>query len=372
MAWAEQLPSGKWRGVYRDANGKRRSAGTFDHKPKAVRAASTREAEARRRMAADPEAYKRPWGEWADDWWEARNVAASTLKVDAYRRARYLDPEWASVPIGSIRKHDIEDWAARLRRQGSGPASVRRTVALFSLSLVAAVDKGIIDANPAAGVVKKLPAEPPEPDRYLTRGEYAAIRAHLPTTDDQLTADLLVYTGMRWGELAGLHWHRVDLERGSLVVAETYDDSTSTMKPFPKGKRTRDLPLVPFLVDLLERRQETARVSGGCGLPHGSGRCRSALVLTTDRGAPLRNSNWSPVWRDAVERAGVGHVRIHDLRHTAASWLLQEGIPLAEVGRFLGHKSLQTTERYARLAAPPSAAILAALAPRLPLETGAR
>lgn len=62
-----------------------------------------------------------------------------------------------------------------------------------------------------------------------------------------------------------------------------------------------------------------------------SGTCRSGLVLTTERGFPLRNSNWAEGWRKAVLDAGIGHARPYDLRHTFASWLLQQGIGICQV-----------------------------------------
>lgn len=121
----------------------------------------------------------------------------------------------------------------------------------------------------------------------------------------------------------------------------------------------------------MKRLRPLAQEGGDCGVPHASGRCPGPLVITGETGMPLRNTNWSGrVWRPSVELAGVGHVRIHDLRHTYASWLLQSGIPLAEVGRLLGHVSVATTQKYAHLSDVPSAAVLAALsqknAPRKP------
>lgn len=373
MGWAEKLPSGNWRGVYRDSAGKQRSAGTFPHKAKALRAAGAREEEVRRSMRRDPEAYKRPWGEWCEEWWSTRTVEESTLRNDAARRRNHLEPRWAEVALGAITRQDVKAWAAQLRRDGLGPESVKRCVHLLSASLVAAVDAELISANPAARL--KLPGGPPAPERYLTREEYAAVRAQLATTDDQLVADLLVNTGLRWSELAGLHWSRVDLVRGVVRVVETYDETAKVMKAYPKGRRTREVPLT---ADLRERLGELERRQGPCGVEHASGRCAGALVITTEEGRPLRNSNWSyRVWVPAVEHAvvevegeepvAVGHVRIHDLRHTYASWLLQRGIPLAEVGRLLGHVSSQTTQRYAHLAETPVDAVLSALAaPRLP------
>jgi integrase len=368
MAWAERLPSGKYRGLYRDAAGKKHSVGQlYAHKAAAERAAASQEERARKSLSADPEAYKRPWGEWCDVWWPTREVEPTTAKIDASRRRTHLDPRWATTPLISITRHDVKAWAAAMKRAKVGPSTVQRAVHLFSASLEAAVDAEILQSNPAARI--KLTGGSQAQERFLTREEFAAIREQLPTTDHQLVADLLVYTGLRWGEMAGLHWNRVDLDRGILRVVETWDEPSARIKAYPKGKQTRDVPLTAELVAALRERPVG---EAGCGVEHATGTCRSSLAFTTERGSVLRNSNWSDAWRTAVEHSGVGHARIHDLRHTYASWLLQAGIALAEVGRLMGHVSTQTTAKYAHLAAPPNEAVLAALtglaAPDLPHE----
>ncbi|RLV56026.1 site-specific integrase [Aeromicrobium phragmitis] len=362
MAWAEKLPSGRWRGSYRDASGKTRSAGTFAHKAKAQRAASAAELDARRRLAGDPDARKQTWGQWVDVWWPARDVEESTMKADTHRRRNHLDPRWWDVPLGAITRHDVKAWATQLRTKGLGPESVKRCVHLLSASLTAAVDAEILDSNPAARL--RLPGAPSVVERDLTREEYSAIRAQLPTEYDQLVADTLLYTGARWGEVTGAHLARLDVARRRLRIVETYSEAIAKMKAYPKDKTAREAPLLP---DLLERLLHVERPRDDCGVEHANGRCPGPLLLPSERGMPLRNSNWSyRVWRPAVEAAGVGRVRIHDLRHTYASWLLQGGVSLAEVGRLLGHSSAQTTQRYAHLAEPPSDEVLAVLgAPRL-------
>lgn len=363
MAWSEKLPSGKYRGVYRDGAGKRRSAGTFTHKAKAEREAAAKEKDARSLLWRDPEAYKRPWGEWADEWQKGRQVEDTTARSDAIRRRLHLDPRWGSVPIGSITRHDVKSWAVELRGKGSGAETVKRIIHLFSASLNAAMDAEVIEANPASRI--KLPGGAKEQERYLTREEYGAILEHLPGERDRLVVDLLAHTGLRWSEMAGLHWSRIDLERGVLSVVETYDEGSGVIKPYPKGKRARRVDLTDDLAASLS--QWAGEAQSTCGITHSAGLCRSGLVFTTPTGRPLRNSNWSALWRNAVLDADVGHVRIHDLRHTYASWLLQSGIPLAEVGRLMGHVSTQTTAKYAHLADAPSEAIkLALAAPRKP------
>src|SRR5690606_33477591 len=97
------------------------------------------------------------------------------------------------------------------------------------------------------------------------------------------------------------------------------------------------------------------------GYDHSKGTCTSKLVVTTGDGYRFEQSNFRKVWVAALRAAGVEHARVHDLRHTYASWLIQGGVSLAEVGKLLGHVSPLTTQRYAHLADEPSDAVLAAL-----------
>lgn len=367
MAWAERLPSGKYRGVYRDASGRRRSAGTWDHKPRAVREAAACELEARRRMSADPDGYKRPWGEWVEEWWPTRTVEASTLRGDKGRLERHLKPRWKDTPIGGVTRQDVKAWAARMLRDGTGPTTVQRCVHLLSASLVAAIDAEIIGANPAARI--KLPKSSQAMERYLTHEEYDAVYDQMSTTLEQLVLEVLARTGMRPAEAAGLHWNRVDLENRRIRIVETYDQEVGTVKGYTKSRRARTVPISTALTARLETERDARlaageNLKGGCGCVHTTTRapCRSTLVLRSPSGRPLRESNFDRrVFKPALDRAEVGHARLYDLRHTFASWLLQRGIPLAEVGQLLGHTSSQTTQIYAHLAREPHPAVLAAI-----------
>ena len=362
MAWAEKLRSGRWRGVYRDAAGRRRSLGeTFTHKPRAERAAAAAEQQARRSVWADPDASRRTWGQWCEQWWSTRTVEPSTLAADNSRCRTHLQPRWGDVPIGAIRRHDVYAWVGQMSRTDVGPVTIQRAVHLLSASLAAAVDAQVIEANPAARI--KLARGSQAQQRFLTRDEYQQLLDAMPTTHDQLVVNLLVFTGMRWGEMAGLHWNRVDVARGVARVVEVFDEKASSIKAYPKSRNVRDVPIPAWLLDELLTRSGRST----CGVQHAAGRCRSGLVMTTRQQTVLRGSNWSRVWRAAVDRADIGHVRIHDLRHTYASWLLQGGVPLARVGQLMGHASTATTAKYAHLDEAPADQVLSVLsAPRLP------
>lgn len=349
MPSVEKLPSGNYRAIYRIPGGaKRYVKGTFAHKKRAELAAAAAEMEALSLGWRDPNAASRSWGEWCDEWWTMRPVEPGTLKRDESPRNKHLMPRWGAAPLIDITRHDVKAWAASMTRSGLAPASVKRHVALFSASLAAAVDAEVLTVNPAFRI--SVASGEVDDDRYLTHEEAALLLAQFAPpvrfTPDEALVRLLFDTGLRWGEAAGLRIQRVDLERRTLRVAEVWDAKLNRPKAYPKGRRIRSVPIPPASVEHLEPLLQ---------------RAPGELVFLSD-GRPIQYSNfYHRRWLPAVERSGLGRVRIHDARHTYASWMLQADVPLAEVGRLLGHVSWTTTQRYAHLAKEVPTSVLAAL-----------
>jgi len=380
MAWTEKLPSGRYRASYRDAFGKLRYVpGTFPHKAAAVRAANVKEDEVRRTLQANPDAHRQTWGEWCETWWPTRGVEPGTLKRDKSRLDVHLKPRWSNVPLGQITRHDIKAWVAQLRapdEDGKALASttVQRIVHLMSASLVAAVDAEILSVNPAARI--KLPPAPPHKERYLDIGEFNELIDQMPTRQDQILTHFLAYLGPRIGEASGLHEHRLDLKRRQVVIAETFDEAMGEIKPMPKGKKSRVLPIPEWLAIELEWLLTSRPAAKTCGLKHRSGTCRSGLLFRTDAGTVVRRDNWDTTFRNAMQAVNLGTeeapvamepATIHDLRHTYASWMLADGtVTIQELAELMGHGSVTVTERYSHLAPRDNNRLLAALpAPRL-------
>jgi integrase len=131
---------------------------------------------------------------------------------------------------------------------------------------------------------------------------------------------LALATGARRGELLGLRWRDVDLERGTILLDDT------------KNGESRSLPLTGYALEVMCQYAQ---------------RSRSDWVFPSQCGtkpADIRRG-----WENAVERAGLEDFTFHSLRHTAASYLAMNGASLAEIAEVLGHKSLQVTKRYAHL-----------------------
>lgn len=149
--------------------------------------------------------------------------------------------------------------------------------------------------------------------------------------DLHLAVLLSITTGARRGEILGLRWRDLDLEKG--IVSLRVDNETTT-----KGG-IRSLPVAPQALAILKDRLRAEKVVDLTG---------SALVF------PSRITRTHPVelrkpFETALRRAGIEGFRWHDLRHSAASFMAAHGASLLEIGAVLGHKSAQTTKRYAHL-----------------------
>ncbi|MBK6863385.1 MAG: site-specific integrase [Ideonella sp.] len=140
---------------------------------------------------------------------------------------------------------------------------------------------------------------------------------------------LALTTGARRGELVGLRWSDFDIERAVVHVART------------KNGDAKVLPLVPAVVE------EVQHLAGAPG----------ALVFASKR-VPGQAYSFETRWVAALKAAGVKAFRFHDLRHSCASLLAQNGATLLEIGDLLGHRQVSMTKRYSHLAASHRSALV--------------
>lgn len=136
-------------------------------------------------------------------------------------------------------------------------------------------------------------------------------------------------TGARRGELLGLRWKDVDLERGDAIIGEEAGRQT-------KNGDARALILLPQVAAELERFAPKDAATS------------DALVFRS-RLRPSQPYATAEAFRDAMKAAGIKNFRFHDCRHTAASYMAQQGASLLEIADTLGHRQLRMVQRYAHL-----------------------
>lgn len=273
-----------------------------------------------------------------------------------------------AVPLSLLDRDAVARWVNRLAARGLAGKSIANRHGLLSAAMAGAVADRLIGENPCRGI--RLPRTVPAEMCFLTRDEFAALHALLPARYQPL-ALLLVGTGMRLGEATALTVADVDLAARSARIRQAWKHTGTARRELgpPKTRRsTRTVPLQPQLVAALA--------------PNVADRKPGEFVFLNAAGRPVAESSlWGRVWAPAVRQfagdvvadgrvveQGPGkHPRIHDLRHTFASWAIQAGVPLPTIQRTLGHESITTTiDRYGHLARSDFDALAAATAVYLP------
>lgn len=278
--------------------------------------------------------------------------------ADYYERKRRL-LNWWKERIGDYTLDRctpalIAEYRDRLLRENIGtkdkpqhrsPATANRHLSALSKAFTIAVQEWHwLPDNPLRRVGKEQ--ESPARVRYLSDDERqrlleACRKSELPEL--QLIVLLALTTGMRRGEILGLRWADVDLERKLIVINKT------------KNRDRRSVPIVPAVAELLQAHGKVRRLDNDLVFPARPRKRKKgapALAIaekdgsTPDAQGPLWFDEW---WYAALEAAGIEDFRFHDLRHTAASYLAMSGATTAEIAAVLGHRTLQMVKRYAHL-----------------------
>lgn len=269
----------------------------------------------------------------------------------------------AALQIGRLGAADVEQFILRLRAKGLSSSTIRQTDTVLRQVLDTAVRDGLLSANPVAGL--KRPTVVTAEARALTVAEVADLLAAASGSRYEPLLRVLAATGMRRGEALALRWSDIDLDRRLLTVRGTLTRTKSGLRVQPpKTERSRrTIPVSTATVEVLQTvldAQNAAREV--CGLSW----VENGLVFTTEFGQPTDPRNASRAMTIAANRAGLEGVGIHTLRHTAASTMLEAGVPLRTVSEILGHGSVQVTgDIYGHVSSEGARAAVDRLAARL-------
>lgn len=259
--------------------------------------------------------------------------------VRSYRQMlEHAIREIGDIPLYRLSAFDVQAFYTRLKKAGKSPRTIRYAGQVLRRVLADAVRWQIIRDNPAT--VAKPPREQTRPARSLTWDE---VRQLLQAADhDPLRVLWYLYllTGMRRGEALGLQWRDVDWEHSTIAVVRTVhmDNGVS----FPKTESSARLVHLPAdLLDMLRNYQsdQAARYLGDRVVPP-----RDGWVFSSRTGHVQSPRNVSRAFKLLVVQAGLDPaLHIHELRHTHASLLLAQGVPIKVVSERLGHRDIAMT-----------------------------
>ena len=244
------------------------------------------------------------------------------------------------LPVDKLDYRAIAFWVKSMMAKGRSPKTIKNVHGLISAAMNTAEMLGYITRNPCRGV--QLPSVEKAEDEmmFLTHAEFGLIMENMGERYRDFT-NFLVMTGTRFGEATALTVADIDLlgkpATARINKAWKRDGQNQFyIGPTKTGAGKRTIGLNPALVDLL--------------VPLVAGRPSSDLLFTTPKGERIVHKlYWHHFWVPAVKAAQLRGLRkeprIHDLRHTHASWLIQDGVPIFTISRRLGHASIKTTEQ---------------------------
>jgi integrase len=289
----------------------------------------------------------------------------STLRADAARIKAHIKPILGRRPVSSVTTSDVARFMrdvaagktaaaikpsqAELRAKGikgaalkeadrrrlkdpaarGGKGTATRTVGLLGAIFSFAVKEGMRPDNPVRGVER---FRDKQSQRFLSPAELARLTQAMTAAEAAgvnrsglAVIRLLTLTGARKGEIEGLRWSEVDIDRACLKLADS-----------KAGAR-----IVPLGAAALQALSDLPRVKG------------TAFVFPAEGDLKKHYVGTPKVWLKVREAAKLDEVRLHDLRHTFASFGAAGGLSLPLIAAILGHKDVKTTQQYAHLADSP-------------------
>jgi integrase len=271
------------------------------------------------------------------------SVRQSTQGCYENSYTRYIKPEFGSLGLDRISRDKVEEFASGLVCRELAKDTIRLILATLRRIMGRAKRHGLISDNPATALgecYKQAPVRHAE-IQPLTAVEVPIFLAAVIQHSPQHYAIFLcaIHTGLRSGELAGLQWGDLDVSGKFLMVRRSI--VRGMIMPTKTGKvRKVDVSdaLLETLLELRRKRKESLLAEGKNELPPDSW-----IFANKEGNYPDMKNLKNRHFQKCLEKAGLRQIRFHDLRHTFASLLLQNGEPLTYVKEQLGHASIKMT-----------------------------
>lgn len=301
---------------------------------------------------------KQTFQEYAKWWLE--NCAQGNIKdstFDEYEAVlnNHVYPSFGSRPLAKVTRMMIREFIAQKKRADLSRSTIKNILAPVRAIYNQAIEDGVLQFNPASNVGKFNKREPEEKQlNPLTRDELATL---LTTTKEKMPHHYpallcAARTGLREGELIGLKWGDIDFHGRFIEVKRNISRGQITTPKSGKARRVdMSLQLTNTLDELLAKKKVEA-LKRDMEMPQGRRRkpeevlaeVMDSWIFTTPVGTQLDPNNLRKyVFYRCLDLAELRRVRFHDLRHTFASLLIQQGESLAYVKDQLGHHSIQIT-----------------------------
>ena len=291
-------------------------------------------------------------GSWLEVWME--NYAKIKLRPSTYKTSQgflknHIKPQIGSIPLADLTSLDLQRFykhlldggrvdriEAKKKPKGLAPKTVRNIHQMIGSAYNLAIEQKLVTRNPADGCA--LPKVERKEMQTLPVEQLTSFLREAKDSGVFALYYIDLTTGLRRGELLGLKWSDIDLEKGDLRVQRQIGriDGKIIEMPLKTKNAYRTLPLSADAIDvLMQQRRKTGN---------------SEWVFPSPTGGPMSPDSVLHMLQRVLKRAGLPRIRFHDLRHTFATMALQNGVDVKTVSSMLGHYSVGfTLDTYAHV-----------------------
>ena len=346
---------GRWEGRYTAAHDPETGKAIYRNvlgRTQAEARAKLKQAIEEAKIVDQTKAKKYAVGEWMDVWFE--NYAKVKVRPSSHQTYRgYIDnhikPNIGKIPLSKLTSLELQKFYKKLlsngrverieskkQSKGLSPKTVRNLHQIIASAMKLAKEQKLIATDPTDGC-----ALPKVEHKEMKTLPVEQLASFLREAKDSGVFELYyveLATGLRRGELLGLKWEDLDLDRGDLRVRRQIARiNGEVVEAPPKTKNAyRTLPLAKDTIDVLDQQKKKV----------GS----SPWVFPGPTGGPMSPDSVLHMLHRVLKRAGLPGVRFHDLRHTFATLALQNGVDVKTVSGMLGHYSAGfTPDTYAHV-----------------------
>lgn len=275
---------------------------------------------------------------------DGRIGRARAVQID--RHSRGIKAALGSRKLTELTRQHVEDFYNKcVGEDGLAPITAKNRVSTLRLMQDFAIKRNFMVKAPIAEAMKDLRGIVKPRVRTFSHDEIGLILSTAKTRrfrgtprNTALTncfVSLAAFCGMRFGEIVALKAENVDLRSRCIHVKHSFCQYTGLKAPKTKAG-IRDIPLAPHLIAILRDWQENFHVPNSAG-----------LLFSAVNGSPIKQPDFrNKMWIPLLERSGVEITdppHFHALRHFAASWMIENGLPLTEVAKVMGHSTFDMT-----------------------------
>lgn len=283
--------------------------------------------------------------EWFDTYVVPNNKhSEQRTKKDILKGS--LVPFFGNMVVSEITSYQIEQYKAQLSKMGVSNKTIKNRLSVLHKCLTMAYEWLELEGQPPRITWPRC--TPPQMD-FLSFSECELLLTNTGGIGYELILTA-TRTGMRQGELKGLQWSAINWQNRSLTVQYSRDDRAKVLTS-PKNNRIRHIPLDTDVYEALFRRK------------------KDTGYVFTDGNQPFNHRRITKLLDKACKGAGLRKLRWHTLRHTFASHLAMNGVPMTAIKELMGHSSITTTMRYSHLAPSMLRNAIDVLNPKTGLDT---